>query len=87
MQRGEIQIIPDAIVGYVTSTGSDLILFEQHMGSDAKRAIRQIMWHCRLLSKGVVNEKYGSQQNSQVIYVFENQSCMESVISRLEQVS
>jgi hypothetical protein len=57
------------------------------MGSDAKRAIRQIMWHSRLLSLWTVNKKYGSQQNSRVVYVFENKSCMESVINRLEKVS
>jgi hypothetical protein len=50
LQEGEVQIIPDAIIGYITPAGSELILFEQHMGSDAKRAIRQIMWHSRLLS-------------------------------------
>lgn len=87
LQEGEIQIIPDAIIGYITPEWSELILFEQHMGSDAKRAIRQIMWHCRILSFWTVNKKYGSQQNSRVFYVFEHKSCMDSVISRLEQVS
>ena len=87
LQEGEIQIIPDAIIGYVTPAGSELILFEQHMGSDAKRAIRQIMWHCRLLSLWTVNKKYGSQQNSRVIYIFENKSCMGSVIHRLKNMS
>jgi len=87
LKEDDIQIIPDAIIGYTTPTWSELILFEQHMGNDSKRAIQQIMWHCRLLSKWVVNKKYGSKKNAQVYYVFENKSCMEAVKKRLQQVS
>lgn len=87
LQFDDLQIIPDAIIGYVTPKWSEIILFEQHMGSDAKRAIRQIMWHCRFISKWVVNTKYGSQKNCRVFYIFEHKSCMESVIHRLEKVS
>lgn len=83
----DLQIIPDAIIGYSSSEWSQLILFEQHMGNDAKRALRQIQWHCFFLSLWVVNKKYGSQKNSCIYYVFENKSCMDSVIRRLEQVS
>lgn len=83
----DLQIIPDAIVGYQTSQWSQLILFEQHMGNDTKRALKQIQWHCFFLSLWVVNKKYGSQKNSCIYYVFENKSCMDAVMRRLEQVS
>lgn len=83
----DLQIIPDAIIGYQTPEWSKLILFEQHMGNDAKRALRQIQWHCFFLSLWVVNKKYGSHKNSCIYYVFENKSCMDAVIRRLEQVS
>jgi hypothetical protein len=87
LKAWDLQIIPDAIVGYQTPQWSKLILFEQHMGNDAKRALKQIQWHCFFLSLWVVNKKYGSQRNSCIYYVFENKSCMDAVIRRLEQVS
>jgi len=51
LQFEEFKIIPDAIIGYVTPKSSEIILFEQHMGNDSKRAIKQIMWHCFFISK------------------------------------
>ena len=87
LQESELQIIPDAIVGYTSPEWSHLVIFEQHMGTDSKRAITQIKWHCWFLSRWVVNAKYGSQKNSLICYVFEKKSCMESVIHRLKQVS
>jgi len=87
LQFEEFKIIPDAIIGYVTPKSSEIILFEQHMGNDSKRAIKQIMWHCFFISKWVVNKKYGSKKNCRVFYVFEHKSCMQAVTNRLEQVS
>ncbi|MGI1672027.1 MAG: hypothetical protein K6L74_17115 [Neptuniibacter sp.] len=51
LQVGDIQIIPDAVVGYTTPQGIQLFVFEQHMGKDVKRALRQIQTHCWALSQ------------------------------------
>lgn len=87
LKAWDLQIIPDAIIGYQTPQWGKLTLFEQHMGRDAKRALKQIQWHCFFLSLWVVNKKYGSHKNSCIYYVFEHKSCMEAVVRRLEQVS
>ncbi len=85
LQVGDIQIIPDAVIWYTTQQWSEILVFEQHMWKDVKRAIKQIQRHCRALSVGAVNKKYGSQKNSTIIYVFENEACMKSVIKRLNE--
>lgn len=51
LQIDDLTIIPDAIIGYLTPKSSEIILFEQHMGNDSKRAIKQIMWHCLFISQ------------------------------------
>ncbi len=79
LQAWGSQIIPDAIAGYTTEKRSHLIAFEQHMGKDAKRALKQIKQHCWALSVWAANKKYGSKRSCRIYYVFEHESCMNSV--------
>jgi len=83
----DVQIIPDALICYQTPHSTELILFEQHMGSDSKRAIKQILWHCYFLSKGIVSKQYWVSKNATVIYVFELESCRKQVVERLKRIS
>lgn len=84
--RDDLTIIPDGIVK-VTTNEDNLFLFEQHNGSDTKRAVNQIINHISAIESGVVSEIFNYPKGVRVIYVFEKASCKKSVIRELYKMN
>jgi len=82
---GDFQIIPDGIGKITNGETESLFLFEQHNGTDAKRAVKQIFNHITALGEGAVNEKYNYPKGVRVFYVFERESCARSVANELKK--
>lgn len=76
---------PDGIGLYMAMGQARLVLFEQHNGHDAKRAIKQMKHHCLALAKGTYSDRYGLKTSTKVIYLFEHDSCMRAVMNRFVQ--
>ncbi|MEZ8738275.1 hypothetical protein AB4189_09690 [Vibrio sp. 10N.286.49.E1] len=83
--REDLTIIPDGI-GKIATNEDNLFLFEQHNGSDTKRAVNQIINHISAIEIGVVSEIFNYPRGVRVIYVFEKESCKISVIKELYKI-
>ena len=80
---GDFQVIPDGIGKISKGENETLFLFEQHNGTDSKRAVKQIFNHIQAIAEMSANTKYNHQKSVCVYYIFENESCKKSVVREL----
>lgn len=80
---GDFSIVPDGVGKFRTEKEDILFLFEHHNGKDTKRAIKQIIAHMQSIQEGAASEKYHYPKGVRVLYVFEHEACMRSVVREL----
>lgn len=71
---------PDATAIYSAKGVYHTILFEQHNGRDAKRALKQIKQHCLWLLNERYLVRFTQRDDIRIIYLFENHRCMNVVM-------
>jgi len=77
-------IIPDGATMIEFADGvKELFLIEIYMGKDTKRTVSQLLKHLSAIALGTVNEKYNYNKGYRVLSVFEHESMMQAVMSRL----
>ena len=78
-------IIPDGITVIETGDTQLLYLVEMYDGKDTKRVLQQLRKHAQAISLGTPSLKYGFQKSNRVLSIFEHDSNMKAVLSRIRQ--
>lgn len=76
-------LIPDGVTVISNSETSFLYLVEMYDGKDTKRVIEQLHKHAKAIALGTPSLKYGFKKSNRVLCVFEFESNMKAVLSRI----
>lgn len=76
-------IIPDIVTKFSIDQKDYLSLVEIHNGKDSNKAFSQILQHVYAIDLGRPKEKYKHSKNNRVIWIFEYESCMLSVMKKM----
>ena len=78
-------IIADSIGFFETSDSRHLFVLEVHNGNDSGRLTKQLRdKYLKILANGVLSEHHNHSKNCKIACVFEKESCLSAVITRLQ---
>ncbi len=76
-------IIPDIVSKFHIDEKEYLYLIEIHFGSNSNKAFVQCLQHIKAIDLGTPKKKYQHQKNNRVVFIFENESCMNAVMKKM----
>lgn len=76
-------IDPDGIFAYRTIQGDKLFVLEVANGVDTKRIVKQLKNVVFASYEGIISEKYGVKTTPKVLLIFEHESTLQAVVSRV----
>lgn len=76
-------IIPDIVTKFSIAQKEYLYLIEVHNGKDSNKAFTQCLQHIKAIDLASPKEKYNHPKNNRVVFIFEYESCLESVLNKM----
>ena len=79
----ERYMIPDIITKFEIEDRIYFYLIEIHFGRDANKAFYQCLQHTKAIDLGTPKKKYSHPKNNRVVFIFENEGCMQAVMKKM----
>ena len=76
-------LIPDIATKFVINEKPYLYLIEIHLGSNSNKALYQCLQHIKAINLGTPKKKYNHPKNNRVVFIFEQEACMRSVMKKM----
>lgn len=80
-------IIPDIVLKFNYHQNNYIYLVEIHNGNNSNKCLTQIINHIKAIDLGTPRKKYNHPRNNRVVFIFEYESCMKSIMKKMEQDS
>ncbi|WP_428739387.1 hypothetical protein [Sulfurimonas sp.] len=76
-------MIPDIVTKFQVDDKEYLYLIEIHNGDNSNKAFAQCLQHIKAINLGSPKTKYKHSKNNRVVFIFEQEACMNSVMKKM----
>ena len=85
--EGAASIKPDITFMLHSTTQNELFLVELERGRNAKKSIEKAVKHAEAMLTGAVNKRYDFQRGYRVLWIFEYENLIDTVLKELSSQS